>query len=193
MRILRAQFPSCDRLTLNRPVFAAILCYLNIVTSGRISCHVALDCECRELGAVMLKRLMLILGLLLALIPAQGPSAPPPQPSALSLVQPGQWTFKSREDPAENRSMCVRDPRTLLQIRHGAALCSRFVISNEPRQTTVHYTCPGNGHGRTTLQVDSASVIRIESQGIIEKQPFALMLEGRRVGECSAVTERLIR
>lgn len=141
----------------------------------------------------MLKRSTVILGSLFMLSPAHAGGTPPAQPAALALVQPGQWNLRSAEDPAENRSMCVRDARMLLQIRHGAAQCSRFVISNEARQTIVHYSCPGNGHGRTTLQVDSASVIRLETQGIIDKQPFALMLEGRRVGECSAVTGRMDR
>ena len=127
----------------------------------------------------------------LLLFSAQGAAQPPA--NVLAMVQPGQWVFKSSDDASENRSLCVKDARALLQIRHGGAMCSRFVIANAPRETTVHYTCPGNGHGRTTLRVDSASVIRLESQGIIDKEPFALTLEGRRVGECPAVTGGLPR
>jgi hypothetical protein len=103
---------------------------------------------------------------------------------ALSLVQPGQWLLKSRENRAENRMICVGDVRALLQVRHGGAMCNRFVIANTPRETTVHYTCPGSGHGRTTIKVETPRLIQIESQGIADREPFAVELEGRRIGEC---------
>jgi hypothetical protein len=142
----------------------------------------------------MTKRLLnIVLCASLGLASAQSVGQPQLAAGALSQVQPGQWTLKSSEDPSENRSMCVKDARALLQIRHGAAQCSRFVISNESREATVHYTCPGNGHGRTTLRIVTPKVVEIESQGIIDKQPFALMFEGRRVGECATVTGRLAR
>lgn len=140
----------------------------------------------------MFKR-SIILGCAPLLFSAQSVGQPQPPGGALSSVQPGQWTLKSSRDPGENRSICVKDARALLQIRHGGAQCSRFVISNDARETTVHYTCPGNGHGRTTLRALSAKSIEIESQGIIDKQPFALMLEGRRAGECGAVTGGISR
>ena len=136
----------------------------------------------------MLKRPILLGCAPLALFSAQSAGQPQPPAGALSTVQPGQWTLKSVDNPGENRSICLKDARSLLQIRHGGAICSRFVIANDARETTVHYTCPGNGHGRTTLRVLSAKSVEIESQGIIDEQPFALMLEARRQGECAPVT-----
>jgi hypothetical protein len=103
---------------------------------------------------------------------------------ALAVVQTGQWLLKSRTNPAESRSLCVSDVRALLQVQHGAAICNRFVISNSQHETTVHYTCPGAGHGRTTIKVETPRLIQIESQGIAKQEPFAFELEGRRVGEC---------
>lgn len=115
------------------------------------------------------------------------------EPTGLAVFQPGQWVLKSRDDPAENRNLCVKDVRALLQVRHGAAVCSRFVISSTPKELTVHYTCPGLGHGRTTIRAETGSLIQVESQGIADKQPFALMLEGRRTGDCPASLSRAPR
>lgn len=137
-------------------------------------------------GGMIVKRLVLlpILALAALAVPGRTQNVQPGAMPALSMVQPGQWLLKSRTNPAESRSLCVSDVRALLQVQHGAALCSRFVISNTQHETTVHYTCPGGGHGRTTIKVETPRLIQIESQGIAKQEPFALELEGRRVGEC---------
>ena len=123
-------------------------------------------------------------------------AAQPALPRALSafeLVQPGQWMLRSREVPAQSTSICVRDVRALMQIQHGGALCNRFVIADEGKSTTVHYTCPGRGHGRTELRVETSKLIQLETQGILNKEPFAVLLEGRRLGECGAVESKPAR
>ncbi len=117
------------------------------------------------------------------------PGQPPPPGSSLAAVadlQPGQWVLRARDHAAESRSLCVADPRALLQVRHGNAVCSRFIIASNAREATVHYTCPGTGHGRTTIRVESARLAQIETQGIAQNEPFAVMWEGRRTGECIA-------
>lgn len=119
--------------------------------------------------------------------PAQAPVLP-----ALSLVQPGQWALKAR-DAAENRSICVADPRALLQVRHNGFSCNRFVIASNAKDATVHYSCPGAGYGRTTLRVETPRLVQIESQGIADQEPFAVTFEARRVGECGARTSALRR
>ena len=125
-----------------------------------------------------------IVALAILAVPGHTQNTQPGAMPALSMVQPGQWSLKSRTNPAANRSVCVSDVRALLQVQHGAAMCNRFVIANTPRETTVHYTCPGSGHGRTTIKVETPRLIQIESQGIARKEPFAVEFEGRRVGEC---------
>jgi hypothetical protein len=82
------------------------------------------------------------------------------------------------------RDICVGDPRLLVQLRHGGAACSRFVVADEPKVATVSYTCPGNGSGRTSLRLSEAGLLRIDSQGIADKAPFAFVAEVRRSGEC---------
>ena len=137
-------------------------------------------------GVMTVKRLVALPIVLLAAlaVPGRTQNAQPGVMPALSMVQPGQWFLKSRTNPAESRSVCISDVRALLQVEHGAAMCNRFVIANTPRETTVHYTCPGSGHGRTTIKVETPRLIQIESQGIARQEPFAVEFEGRRVGEC---------
>lgn len=135
------------------------------------------------------KRVMLLPIAVFALlaVPGRTQNAQAGEMPALSMVQPGQWLLKSRTETPQIRSICVSDVRALLQVEHGAAVCNRFVIANTPRETTVHYTCPGSGHGRTTIRVETPRLIQIDSQGIANQEPFALELEGRRVGECKTI------
>jgi hypothetical protein len=109
-----------------------------------------------------------------------------PQLTALAGIEPGMWTLREPGvvTTTPPRTMCLTDPRALLQIQHPTATCARFVIANDPRETTVHYTCPGAGHGRTTVRVESPRIIHIDSQGIANKAPFDWSLEGRRTGAC---------
>lgn len=111
--------------------------------------------------------------------------------AALQTLLPGQWSLRGRDATSPSRSLCIKDMRELLQIQHGRAQCSRFVISNAPNQTTVHYTCPGQGHGQTTLRVETSRLVQIDSQGVIANEPFAVLFEGRRTGECQSLAESL--
>ncbi len=125
-------------------------------------------------------------GLVLAAMPLRA-AAPASVPlEAIALLQPGQWQLRAQRLGAESRALCLADTRALLQIRHAGASCSRFVISSTPREATVHYTCPGAGHGRTTIRVETPRLVQIESQGIAENAPFAITYEGRRIGDCAA-------
>lgn len=112
--------------------------------------------------------------------PAQAPTI-----AALQVIQPGQWALRSRSDPAQSRALCLGDPVLLLQLRHGNAICSRFVVANDPRGAIVQYRCAGSGHGRTMIKVETPRLIQIESQGIMNNEPFVISYEGRRVGECA--------
>jgi hypothetical protein len=138
------------------------------------------------------KRRGLILAAAIAASPVFAQPAVAPNLIALNQIEPGQWQLRAR-DASLQRSVCVGDPRSLLQVRHGSAVCSRFVIANDVRATTIHYTCPGAGHGQTTLRVETPRLIQIESQGIAEREPFSIRLEGRRVGNCGDKTSAVMR
>jgi len=104
-------------------------------------------------------------------------------PTALASLQPGRWVLSSPS--SSKRELCIGDPRALIQIQHRATACSRYVIDNQPRSATIHYTCPGAGHGQTTVRVETPRLAQIETQGIASGSPFALSIEARRVGNCA--------
>lgn len=122
-------------------------------------------------------------GLAIIASPVFSQPAATPVLAALSGLETGQWQLRTRGG-GEGTSMCVTDPRVLLQVKHPRAQCSRFVISNDPRSATVQYSCAGAGSGRTTLRVETPRLVQIDSQGIANNEPFAMQLEGRRVGAC---------
>jgi hypothetical protein len=110
-----------------------------------------------------------------------------PMPAVLSAVQPGLWHVRMLEGSSDpGRDICIGDPRLLVQLRHGAASCSRFVAADEPKMATLTYTCPGNGSGRTALRLSESGLLHIDSQGIADKAPFAFVAEARRTGSCPA-------
>jgi hypothetical protein len=121
----------------------------------------------------------LVLGLAVA-APAQAPSL-----VALRSIERGQWLLKSRDAPASVRSICLADPTILIQLHHPGAACSRFIISDLPGAATVHYTCPGNGHGRTTLSVETPRLIQVATTGVNGNGPFDEDYEARRTGDCA--------
>lgn len=117
-------------------------------------------------------------------VAAAGPVGTPIK--ALSLVQPGQWEIRSRDNPDVNRSFCMADARVLLQLRHPNNVCTRYVISDDQREATVQYSCAASGNGRTTIRVETPRLVQIDTQGIADQSPFAFSAEARRTGECKA-------
>ncbi|AYJ87217.1 hypothetical protein D3Y57_16355 [Sphingomonas paeninsulae] len=107
---------------------------------------------------------------------------------ALSQIEPGQWSLVAAG--ARTRSICLSDPRVLLQLQHTGIACSRYVIENDKDSTIVHYACPGAGHGRTEVKVETPRLIQILSQGISKNAPFDWALEGRRTGPCAPTGQR---
>ena len=126
---------------------------------------------------------LLLIGGLTAAVPARAP-----QLAALTRVETGQWLLKEPGATATARSLCITDPTVLLQLGHSGAQCSRFVIADTPDTATVHYTCPGAGHGRTTISLETPRLLHIQTQGIAGGAPFDLDYEGRRIGACPART-----
>lgn len=132
-------------------------------------------------GAGTMRAGMIVAGLVFAVAasaPAQGPSL-----AALNAIEPGQWQLREI-DGDEKKSLCVADPRLLIQLHHLRAQCSRFVVEDLPKSATVHYTCPGAGHGRTVISVESGHLIKLRTQGIADGAPFDVNYEGRRTGSC---------
>jgi len=103
--------------------------------------------------------------------------------AALKQIEPGLWQLDVKG--RARRLVCVSDAVNLVQIEHDQPGCSRFVIANEPRSSTVHYSCQRAGWGRTTIRVETGRLVTIQTQGISRNAPFDYSIEARRIGECA--------
>jgi len=115
------------------------------------------------------------------------PSALTAQRPALAMLdrlQPGQWEVRDRELAGGRTRLCIDNGRRLIQIRHMRDLCRSFTLQDTPDMVTVHYTCPGNGYGQTSIRFESAQLVQLETQGIAQSLPFNLRAEVRRLGPC---------
>lgn len=111
-------------------------------------------------------------------------AANPKDPAVLAQIEPGAWQL--RELGGTARALCLTDPSSLLQIQHGMANCQHRLIEDGPRSATVHYSCPGAGHGRTVLKVETGRSLALETQGIDHGEPFDLRYQLTRTGACQA-------
>ena len=112
-------------------------------------------------------------------VPAQAPSL-----AMLDGLEKGSWQLRERGNDAVLQTFCVGDARRMIQIQHPRANCSRYIIEDTPKSVTVHYTCPGAGHGRTTIRSETNRLVQIDTQGIADGKPFSQAIEGRRAGAC---------
>ena len=112
-------------------------------------------------------------------VPAQAPSL-----AMLDRLEKGSWQLRERGKDAVLQTMCLGDARRMIQIEHPQSNCSRYVIEDTPTSVTVHYTCPGAGHGRTTIRSETNRLVQIDTQGIAQGRPFSQAIEARRTGGC---------
>lgn len=112
-------------------------------------------------------------------VPAQAPSL-----AMLDGLEKGSWQLRERGSDAVLQTVCVGDARRMIQIQHPRANCSRYIIEDTPKSVTVHYTCPGAGHGRTSIRNETNRLVQIDTQGIADGKPFSQAIEARRAGPC---------
>lgn len=113
-------------------------------------------------------------------VPAQAPSL-----AMLDRLEKGSWQLRERGGDTVLQTLCLGDARRLIQVYHPRQSCSRYVIEDTPGSVTVHYTCPGAGHGRTTIRSETNRLVQIDTQGIAEGRPFSQAIEARRVAACT--------
>lgn len=136
--------------------------------------------DARRIGRLILAIAASTTSIAVSAQPARAPTL-----RAMHGVEGGRWLLRTRNAPAATaRERCVRDPSAFLHLRHSGAMCTRFVIDDGRRSATVHYTCPGAGHVRTAITVDSVRALRIESEGVANGMPFADAIDARRLGGC---------
>ena len=122
---------------------------------------------------------------IVASVGAAAAMAPLQRINAMSRVLPGLWTIHALDKgESDVAPFCVTDTARLLQFRHPGATCSRFIIADTDRIATIQYSCAGAGWGRTSVRVISPEMLRLDTQGIAGKAPFALAAEAHRVGDC---------
>lgn len=112
-------------------------------------------------------------------VPAQAPSL-----VMLDGLEKGSWQLRERGSDGVLQTVCVGDARRMIQIQHPRANCSRYIIEDTPKSVTVHYTCPGAGHGRTSIRSETNRLVQIDTQGIADGKPFSQAIEARRAGPC---------
>lgn len=103
----------------------------------------------------------------------------------LPQLEKGRWILTERGQSAPFDKICLGDPAALLKPEHRTAKCSQYVIENTPDRVTIHYRCPGVGHGHTMVRRETNRLVQIETQGINQGQPFDRSIEARRVGSCT--------
>jgi hypothetical protein len=113
-------------------------------------------------------------------VPAQAPSL-----AMLDQLEKGQWQLKERDSSVIVETLCVGDARRMIQVYHPRNNCSRYVIEDGAKSVTVHYTCPGAGHGRTSIRSETNRLVQIDTQGITDGKPFSQAIEARRIGACA--------
>lgn len=114
-------------------------------------------------------------------VPAQAPTLP-----MLDRLEKGSWQLRERGKDDVIRTLCLGDARRMIQIYHPRSSCSRYIIEDIPTSVTVHYTCPGAGHGRTSIRAETNRLVQIDTQGIADGKPFSQAIEARRMGACTA-------
>ena len=102
--------------------------------------------------------------------------------AALTQLETGLWQLDVKGRAP--RQLCLSDPMALVQVEHEQTGCSRYVIANDPKSATIHYSCQRAGWGRTTVRVETARAATIQTQGIVRNAPFDYAVHAKRVGGC---------
>ena len=106
------------------------------------------------------------------------------RPSLFSRVSGGLWEVSGAPGAEEPVRMCIGNLARLAQFEHRQASCERNLIRDTAEMAEFHYSCAGQGFGRTTMRLVTPRSLRVETQGISGGAPFHYVLQARRVGDC---------
>lgn len=140
----------------------------------------------RSLSVLPRQLLRLVSGAIVVVLAFAAPALTAQRPSLAMLdqLQPGQWEVRDRDLAGGRSRVCIDTGRRLIQIRHMREACRSFTVQDTADAVTVHYTCPGNGYGQTSVRFESAQLVQLETQGIAQGLPFNFRAEVRRIGAC---------
>ena len=104
---------------------------------------------------------------------------------ALRKLESGRWQVRELDAAVAPTTVCLGDPRQLVQFEHrGTARCSSQILDSSEATATVQYSCAGRGYGHSSIRVQTPRTVRIDTQGLSNGRPFAYRLEASRVGAC---------
>lgn len=107
-----------------------------------------------------------------------------PSLAMLDQLESGRWELRERGSGTAQR-ICLQNGRRLIQLRHPGLPCESYVVSDQPGEVVVQYTCRGRGYGRTEIRRETNRLVQVQSQGTLDGLPFAFNAEARRVGDCT--------
>lgn len=102
---------------------------------------------------------------------------------AINMIQKGKWT--ARDSEGKERTMCVRDPYQVLRPANVNTPCQHVVLESAASRATVRSSCAGHGTMLTRITVDTPRQVTVDTQGVIDGQPFSEIYDAKRVGDCS--------
>jgi hypothetical protein len=106
------------------------------------------------------------------------------RPVALAQTAPGLWEVSGIPGMKAPARQCVSEVLALGQFEHRKQSCTRRVIRDAATVTTIEYSCPDGGFGRSEIGLVTPRSLRIDTQGISDGLPFHYVAQARRVGDC---------
>ncbi|OAN66976.1 hypothetical protein A7X12_09325 [Sphingomonas sp. TDK1] len=102
---------------------------------------------------------------------------------ALNSIQKGKWAARNSE--GNERTMCVRDVYQVLRPERVTTPCQHVVMESAASRATVRSVCSGHGTMLTRITVDTPRQVTVDTQGVIDGQPFSETYDAKRIGDCS--------
>ena len=79
----------------------------------------------------------------------------------------------------------MTDVLTFAQFEHRGRTCQRSAIGGGATTSKFSYTCGPGNFGQSQIDVITPRSLRISTQGVSDRLPFAYVLQARRVGDCA--------
>ena len=133
------------------------------------------------------------IALLVVLGAAAALGAGGPRPGGIAAAQPGLWDVSRSATGAHAERVCLADPADLAQWESRGEACNRSTLTQDANRVEYDYRCTSGAFGRSSITLLTPRSLRIETQGISDRLPFAYTLQARRIGNCAAGTRSSLR
>ena len=96
----------------------------------------------------------------------------------------GYWEITGVPGTSAPIRQCLTDVSKLARFEHRGRVCSQRITSESPSSVVIDYSCGSAGFGHSKVDLITPRSLRIDTQGISDKLPFAYVLQARRIGDC---------